>query len=145
MLLSVVGGKVSEGINFNDDMCRCVVMIGMPYSNVKSPQLQEKMKYFDTNLGPGKGRFYYENLCFKAVNQSIGRSIRHKDDYSVILLLDQRYCDRRDQVKKSLPGWIADHLIDSQSFDSAMKSIESFFASKRGHQKSCVSETKRQQ
>lgn len=131
ILLSVVGGKVSEGINFSDDMCRCVVMIGMPYANLHSLQLQEKMRFFDKTLGAGKGRFYYENLCFKAINQSIGRAIRHKDDYSAILLLDERYTDRRDQVKQSLAAWIADHLIDSRSFEEAVRSVQSFFAGKK--------------
>ncbi|XP_064447790.1 ATP-dependent DNA helicase DDX11 isoform X3 [Mirounga angustirostris] len=78
LLLSVVGGKMSEGINFSDNLGRCVVMVGMPYPNIKSPELQEKMAYLDQTLprGPGQpppGKALVENLCMKAVNQSIGR------------------------------------------------------------------------
>lgn len=29
---------------------RCVVMVGMPYPNIKSPELQEKMTYLDRTL-----------------------------------------------------------------------------------------------
>lgn len=32
----VMGGKLSEGINFNDDLARGVVIIGLPYPNVHS-------------------------------------------------------------------------------------------------------------
>lgn len=37
------------------------------------------------------GREYYEGLCFKAVNQCIGRVIRHKGDYAVVILVDTRW------------------------------------------------------
>ena len=33
---------------------------------------------------------HYENLCMKAVNQSVGRAIRHKEDYAAIIFLDHR-------------------------------------------------------
>lgn len=29
---------------------RCVVMVGLPYPNIKSPELQEKMAYLDQTL-----------------------------------------------------------------------------------------------
>ncbi|VVC99329.1 unnamed protein product, partial [Leptidea sinapis] len=70
LLLSVVGGKLSEGLNFSDDLGRCVLVVGMPYPNVKSAELQEKMKYLD-RVSPGSASVYYENLCMKAVNQCI--------------------------------------------------------------------------
>ncbi|PKU39204.1 hypothetical protein llap_10488 [Limosa lapponica baueri] len=76
LLLSVVGGKMSEGINFSDDLGRCVIMVGMPYPNIKSPELQEKMTWLDKTMpraaGQAPSRVLIENLCMKAVNQSIG-------------------------------------------------------------------------
>ncbi|XP_044006068.1 ATP-dependent DNA helicase DDX11 [Aphidius gifuensis] len=82
LLFSVVGGKLSEGLNFSDDLGRCVIVVGMPYPNIKSPELQEKIKYLNENLKPGAGNEYYENSCMKAVNQCIGRAVRHINDYS---------------------------------------------------------------
>ena len=92
MLISVVGGRLSEGINFSDGLARCVVVLGMPYSNIKSPELIEKMSYYDrTSAKSFNGNQYYETQCMKAVNQAIGRSIRHKNDYAIILLIDFRF------------------------------------------------------
>lgn len=41
------------------------------------------------------GREYYSSICMRAVNQSIGRSIRHAGDYASILLVDERYRDEQ--------------------------------------------------
>ena len=57
-------------------------MVGLPYPNKFSPELKEKMDFLDATLersslaGSSPGQEYYENLCMKAVNQSIGRAIR---------------------------------------------------------------------
>ena len=94
VLLAVVGGKMSEGINFSDELGRCVVMVGLPYPNLHSPELKEKMKYLDRTAaevdGKRGGAVHYDNLCMKAVNQSVGRAIRHKNDFASILFVDHR-------------------------------------------------------
>uniref|UniRef100_A0A669CG55 ATP-dependent DNA helicase DDX11 n=1 Tax=Oreochromis niloticus TaxID=8128 RepID=A0A669CG55_ORENI len=121
LLFSVVGGKMSEGINFSDDLGRCVVMVGMPYPNIKSPELQEKMSYLDRHLphsqGRSPGQALIENLCMKAVNQSIGRAIRHRGDYSSIVLCDRRYS--RPATLSKLPTWIKDRTTTHMTFGPA--------------------------
>uniref|UniRef100_H0V1P8 ATP-dependent DNA helicase DDX11 n=1 Tax=Cavia porcellus TaxID=10141 RepID=H0V1P8_CAVPO len=126
LLLSVVGGKMSEGINFSDDLGRCVVMVGMPYPNIRSPELQEKMAYLDQRLprSPGQvppGKALLENLCMKAVNQSIGRAIRHQRDFASIVLLDQRYT--RPPVLAKLPAWIRDRVEVKATFGAAFAAL----------------------
>ncbi|OXU22266.1 hypothetical protein TSAR_001674 [Trichomalopsis sarcophagae] len=127
ILFSVVGGKLSEGLNFSDDLGRCVIVVGMPYPNVKSPELQEKMKYLNENVNPNAGSVFYENSCMKAVNQCIGRAVRHIADYSTVVLLDRRYSNKT----KSLPGWIQRTLTIQPNFGSCVQALARFFADKR--------------
>uniref|UniRef100_A0AAQ5ZIJ6 ATP-dependent DNA helicase DDX11 n=1 Tax=Amphiprion ocellaris TaxID=80972 RepID=A0AAQ5ZIJ6_AMPOC len=125
LLFSVVGGKMSEGINFSDELGRCVVMVGMPYPNIKSPELQEKMSYLDRHLphsqGRSPGQALIENLCMKAVNQSIGRAIRHRGDYSSIVLCDRRYS--RPGTLSKLPTWIKDRTSTHTTFGPAFGAL----------------------
>lgn len=102
ILLAVVGGKISEGINLSDGMGRCIVMVGLPYPSLSDLELMERVKFIEglqssnstttSNLSVStefksgnvqarfdilrscrhRGKEYYENLCMKAVNQSIG-------------------------------------------------------------------------
>lgn len=139
IIFSIVGGKLAEGINFGDDMGRCVIMVGLPYPNPSDPELQERMKFMDlTSQGSGTitspSKTYYTNLCMKAVNQCIGRAIRHIHDYACILLVDQRYCQSHaatSQISSKLSGWIQKSLQNVESFGQAQGQIARFFKSFR--------------
>ena len=128
--MGVVGGRLSEGINFTDELGRCVMVVGMPYPNIKDPLLQEKFKYLqnaqsDKTLPQLQPAELAEIMCMKAVNQSIGRSIRHRNDRSIILLIDERY--KRLPIQAKLPFWIAETLTTHEKFHSAFKDISRFY------------------
>ncbi|KAJ4818356.1 ATP-dependent DNA helicase chl1 [Rhynchospora pubera] len=150
ILLAVVGGKISEGINFSDGMGRCVVMVGLPYPSPSDLELMERIKHIegiscsnsscDSDSGfatlkrcSNRGREYYENLCMKAVNQSIGRAIRHINDYAAMLLVDARYSSYQSSRTHSspsdkLPKWIKDRLVCStEGYGEVHRSLVQFF------------------
>ncbi|KAH9837461.1 ATP-dependent RNA helicase chl1 [Teratosphaeria destructans] len=110
ILLSVLGGKLSEGINFSNELGRCVVVVGLPFPNLETPEWKAKLQYIDDRAverGEPKGkasREHAENVCMRTVNQAVGRVIRHKDDWASIVLMDSRYGQER--IKNKLPGWI---------------------------------------
>ena len=82
LLFAVIGAKVSEGLNFSDDLARGVIIIGLPFANLGSPELQERLKYVKRLEEKQRGKKeqgqkdaaaeLYENMCMNAVNQSIG-------------------------------------------------------------------------
>lgn len=65
---------------------------------------------------------YYNNLCMKAVNQCIGRAIRHQNDYSAMLLLDNRY--QAQHVRTALPSWIENNLAVCKNFNAGYLSLQ---------------------
>ncbi|KAG2623821.1 hypothetical protein PVAP13_3KG081781 [Panicum virgatum] len=162
LLLAVVGGKISEGINFSDGMGRCVIMVGLPYPSPSDVELIETIKHIETisssflvgddkasgrkyddecELQPGYnilrkctkgGREYYENLCMKAVNQSIGRAIRHINDYAAMLLVDSRYAQTSSSKSYSsptdkLPQWIKARLSCAKNYGEVHRLLHQFF------------------
>ncbi|KAJ5454284.1 uncharacterized protein N7458_005240 [Penicillium daleae] len=145
LLLSVVGGKLSEGINFSDELGRGVLIIGLPFPNIRSAVWQAKIKYIEEKThkqhsgmeaekkasAAAAGRDFYENACMRAVNQCIGRAIRHVNDYAAIVMIDRRYETPRIQAK--LPGWIRGSLVASPSERPAQMTVQrlsKFFAEK---------------
>lgn len=163
LLLSVVGGKMSEGINFSDRLGRCVVIVGLPYPNINSPEWKARIEYIESStlsrLTRGKGpqleasvaltsrdqaaaaaaaakqaaRDFYENACMRAVNQSIGRAIRHQGDYAAIVLVDRRFGTER--IRAKLPGWIRGGMAEgseARGLQGLMGALSGFFRGKRG-------------
>lgn len=149
LLLSVVGGKMSEGINFSDRLGRCVVIVGLPFPNIQSGEWKAKLGYIENAAekklqaeGVGEverkamaqqaGREYYENACMRAVNQSVGRAIRHRGDYAAIVMVDRRFGSER--IRGKLPGWIQEGLVkgaDEKPFVELLGHLGGFFRTKR--------------
>ncbi len=145
---------MSEGINFSDRLGRCVVVVGLPYPNINSPEWKARMEYIESStlsrltstsaatkavsreeaLAASKqaAQVFYENVCMRAVNQSIGRAIRHRGDYAAIVLLDRRFATER--IRQKLPQWIRGGTVDGseeKGVPGLMGALSGFFRSKR--------------
>jgi len=121
-------------LNFADDLARAVVMVGLPYPNAGSPELKERLKYVsDLSKLKGEpgdaGKDLYENLCMNAVNQCIGRAIRHQRDWASLVLVDTRYSLPR--IRDKLPSWISSGVKVTDTFGATMKTLGEFYKGKR--------------
>jgi hypothetical protein len=67
----------------------------------------------------------YVQQGLRAVNQAMGRVIRHRWDYGAVLLADERFGSA--QNKKHLSRWLREHVESHGSFGGAIGSLTKFF------------------
>jgi len=94
LLLAVIGGSFSEGVDLPGDYLKGVVIVGLP---LQQPSLYTKeiIEYYNQEYD-GKGWDYgYVLPAFVKAVQSAGRCIRSETDRGVVLFLDERYAWER--------------------------------------------------
>ncbi|KRX94010.1 TFIIH basal transcription factor complex helicase XPD subunit, partial [Trichinella pseudospiralis] len=110
ILLSVARGKVSEGVDFSDHLGRAVVMLGVPYVYTESRIIRARLEYLRDQFNIKENDF----LTFDAMRQAaqcVGRALRNKTDYGLMIFADKRYS--RSDKREKLPKWIQEQLSAS--------------------------------
>ena len=118
-LFTSLWGTLGEGVSFDGDDARTVVVVGVPY-----PMLSERLeavqdaydRVYDGRSAAG-WRYAVEIPTIRKTRQALGRVIRAPDDFGVRVLLDKRYTRAaRDMgkygVRDSFPPEERDELID---------------------------------
>ncbi|KAJ3217138.1 DNA-dependent ATPase of the nucleotide excision repair factor 4 complex [Clydaea vesicula] len=103
VLLSVARGKVSEGVDFDHNYGRAVILFGIPYQYTESRILKARLEYLRDNFKIRENDF----LTFDAMRhgaQCVGRVLRGKTDYGLMLFADKRFA--RADKRSKLPKWI---------------------------------------
>ncbi|CAK9222563.1 unnamed protein product [Sphagnum troendelagicum] len=126
--LAVCRGKVSEGIDFSDKNARVVIVIGIPFPNVKDIQVTLKKRYNTENRickNLLSGDQWYCQQTFRALNQAVGRCIRHRYDYGAILLLDERF--KKQGNIDYMSKWLRKSIRQCDNFKDCLRGLETFF------------------
>ncbi|KAF2228004.1 hypothetical protein BDZ85DRAFT_10753 [Elsinoe ampelina] len=124
VFLCVARGKVSEGIDFDHHYGRTVLCIGVPFQYTESRILKARLEFLRENYHIRENDF----LSFDAMRhaaQCLGRVLRGKDDYGIMVLADRRFGKKKTQ----LPKWINSALHDSDanlSVDQAVAAAKKF-------------------
>jgi DNA excision repair protein ERCC-2 len=101
-LFGVMGGKFSEGMDYPDNLLKCVVTVGLPYATWNVYQ-QALIRYFDYQF-PGNGRAYaYLTPAIFRLVQACGRVHRSATDKGCIIMLDERIT--QPNIKYLLPSY----------------------------------------
>lgn len=71
------------------------------------------------------GDEWYNQQASRAVNQAVGRVIRHRDDYGAIIMLDERFAhpNRQSQISR----WIQPHIKCYSKFGEVVYHLTRFF------------------
>ena len=126
----VSGGRLSEGQNFSDDLCRGLFFIGVPNMYVGDIKLKMKKRFYKqkASLFSNSEELYwkyYNSKRNQAILQAVGRGVRNQHDYCSVILCDKRY------------NYIAKELFaDIPILKLTKTSITNFVKSKR-NQKKC--------
>lgn len=124
VMFCVARGKVSEGIDFDHQYGRAVLCIGVPYQYTESLILKARLDFLRETYRIKENDF----LSFDAMRhaaQCLGRVLRGKDDYGIMVLADRRFPKKRNQ----LPKWINQALLESDtnlSTDMAVSAAKKF-------------------
>jgi DNA excision repair protein ERCC-2 len=87
-LFSVIGGRISEGMDFPAEQLEIAVIVGIPYPKPTARQ-RGLQRYYELKFG--KGWEYTVNApAARKLLQSIGRLIRDESDRGVAVILDKR-------------------------------------------------------
>jgi DNA excision repair protein ERCC-2 len=101
-LFGVMGGKLSEGVDYPGDLLTCVVAVGLPYATWDTYQ-KGLISYFNLQY-PGKGRSYaYTAPAILRLIQACGRVHRSARDRGCIIMLDERVTHQN--VRRMLPAY----------------------------------------
>uniref|UniRef100_A0AAX7TBD8 Regulator of telomere elongation helicase 1 n=1 Tax=Astatotilapia calliptera TaxID=8154 RepID=A0AAX7TBD8_ASTCA len=124
----VCRGKASEGLDFADMFGRGVIITGLPFPPKKDPRVVLKMQFLDEMNQKNSylsGQDWYRQQAFRAVNQAIGRVIRHKEDYGAIFLCDQRF--KNADTRAMLPSWVRSYVRLYDTFGNVVRDVSQFF------------------
>ncbi|CAJ0586951.1 unnamed protein product, partial [Mesorhabditis spiculigera] len=140
VFFAVCKGKLSEGINFADRHARAVIVVGLPYPPMYDVRVMVKKKILNNKLAqyreakaknprldagqPMDDKTWYAVEAMRAVNQALGRVLRHKDDFGIVILLDERY---RSIGKSYFPGWLQTGMSNVQDIDEWKRDMLTFF------------------
>ncbi|CAF0914356.1 unnamed protein product, partial [Didymodactylos carnosus] len=130
LLIAVCRGRASEGIDFSDNNARCVITIGIPYPNLKDDDVVFKRDYNTkqhlTCPSVMNGNDWYDSQAFRALNQALGRCIRHRNDWGALIIVDERFVNSNTKCNNKISKWIRQRLHLYPTYSNVIESLEKF-------------------
>ncbi|KAF7656533.1 hypothetical protein LDENG_00039990 [Lucifuga dentata] len=87
------------------------------------------MKYNDQHCktrGLLPGHRWYEIQAYRALNQALGRCIRHRNDWGALILVDDRFRNNPNKYITGLSKWVRQLVQHHNTFSNALQSLAAF-------------------
>ncbi len=94
VLFTSLWGTLAEGVSFDDDDARSVVVVGVPYPHLDD-RMEAVQRAYEGAFGDGSEdagwRYAVEIPTVRKTRQALGRIVRSPSDFGVRVLVDERY------------------------------------------------------
>lgn len=121
LLLAVMGGSLSEGVDYRDNLLSGVIVVGLPFAP-PSLEVQSLRMYFRNKFGYTLGEEYsYIYPAMNKILQAAGRSIRSESDRAVVVLMEERL--KQPRYLKFLPDDLRPVRTEGMTLEQAASSF----------------------
>ena len=122
VIFGVLNGKLSEGVDYSDNVLDSLVCIGLPLPPPSSKQ-DSLIDYFTKKFDRNRA-WKYASLqpAVNSVLRALGRPIRKKEDRAIIVLLENRILERR--VRDCMPSMMK---IQTSNPSRTAERVKAFF------------------
>ncbi|CAH8530914.1 unnamed protein product [Schistosoma bovis] len=144
--------QVQQKREFNDALYKSSAKMACTDKHIRSPlqNLNSSVEKYDTNdditsstsnvSSPRRrkvlsGSEWYDAQAYRALNQALGRCIRHANDWGSILLADARFVEQSSRYMCGISRWIRSRVNHHCSWDSLECQLQSFVKSHETEEK----------
>ena len=121
VLFAVMGGRISEGIDFPDRELQMALLAGVPYPKPTAKQ-RALLHYYEMKFGKG-WEYTVKVPASRKMQQAMGRLIRNENDIGAAVILDKRAKQFADR-------------FESRASENLLKDVLAFFAERERGAKS---------
>ena len=127
VLFTSLWGTLTEGVSFDDDDARTVVVVGVPYPHLDD-RMEAVQEAYDETFGDGGGEwmgtedagwaYAVEIPTVRKTRQALGRVVRSPEDFGARVLVDKRYTELGERelgnytVRETFPPEERAEMID---------------------------------
>ena len=99
-MFAVMGGRISEGIDFPDRELEIAILVGIPFPKPTAKH-RSLLNYYDKRFGKG-WEYTVKAPTVRKLMQSIGRLLRRETDRGVAIVLDSRMTQLKNEISEAV-------------------------------------------